>query len=141
MQQWAVLGTGTAETSLFAGLDTNTAVNDDGSNVVAGTTEPAAAATYARAAITWATPAAGALDASVPALNSGTLTYGPSSAAYSTGATTLKSITVWNTATLANVAEADFNGRAQITTPVAVASAGITLTVAISGLNMGFIST
>lgn len=139
MQQWGVLGTGTADTSMFAGLDTNTSVNDDGSNVVAGTTEPSSTGSYARKAITWATPAAGALDANVPALNSATLTW-TSTLAFSTGATTLKTLTIWNTSTLASVAETDFCGRGAIAVPQAVNAAGITLTVAISGLSMGFIS-
>lgn len=142
MQQWAVLATGTSEGgagTLFAGLDTNTSVNDDGSNVTAGTTEPSTTGTYARQAITWATPASGALDATVPALNSVALSW-TSTAAWSTGATTLKTVTIWNTGTLASVAEANFNGRASIAVPQAVNASGITLTIAISGLSMGFIS-
>jgi len=138
MQQWAVLGTGTFE-SMFAGLDTNTSVNDDGSNVTAGTTEPSSTGGYARQAISWATPASGALDATVPALNSVAISW-TSSAAWSTAATTLKVLTIWNTATLSPTTEATFVGRAAIAVPQAVNASGITLTVAISGLSMGFIS-
>jgi hypothetical protein len=139
-QKFAVLNTGTAVTSMFAGLDTNASVNDDMGNVVAGTTEPTSSNGYARNAVTWATPAAGALDAAVNALNSIALTWTSSGGAFSTGGTTLKVLTLWNTSTLATTTEAAGCGRATITTPQAVNASGITLTIAISGLSMGCIS-
>lgn len=139
MQKFATNTSPAAFVACHAGLDTNTSVNDDGSNVTAGTTEPSSTGSYARQAITWATPAAGALDATVPALNSVAISW-TSSAAFSTGATTLKTVTIWNTATLATVTEAAFVGRAVIAVPQAVNASGITLTIAISGLSMGFIS-
>lgn len=138
MQKFAVLNTGTANTSMFAGLDTSASVNDDMSNVVAGTTEPTSSNGYARQAITWATPAAAGLDASVPALNSVALTWtSGAGGGFSTGATTLKTVTGWNSSTLANVAESFGCFRAAITTPQAVNAANITLTIAISGLSLG----
>lgn len=139
MQKFATNTSGTSFTTFFAGLDTNTSVNDDASNVTASTTEPSSTGSYARQAITWATPAAGSLDATVPALNSVAISW-TSSAAFSTGATTLKTVTIWNTATLATTTEAAFCGRAAIAVPQAVNAASITLTIAISGLSMGLIS-
>lgn len=139
MQKYATGNSPAAFVSMFAGLDTNTTVNDDGSNVTAGTTEPSSTGGYARQAISWAVPAAGALDATVPALNSAAITW-TSSAAWSTGATTLKTLTIWNSSTLSNVAESFFVGRAAIAAPQAVNAASITLTVAIGGLSMGFVS-
>jgi hypothetical protein len=141
MQKFAVLNTGSSNTSMFAGLDTNTSVNDDMSNVTASGTEPSSSNGYGRQAITWATPAAGALDATVPALNSAQLVWTSSGGAFSSGATTLKVLTLWNSSTLANVGESFGCGRATISTPQAVNASGITLTVAVSGLSMGLIST
>jgi hypothetical protein len=144
MQKFAVLNTGTSAAAssgvIYAGLDRNSGpVGDDASGITAGTTEPSSTGSYARQAITWATPVQGAADATVPALNSVAISW-TSSAAYSTAANTLGLVTLWNTATLATVAEANFYGRAVIAVPQAVNASGITLTIAISGLSMGFIS-
>jgi hypothetical protein len=144
MQQFAVLGTGTSEGgtgTIKAGLSTQTsnAGPDDGSGITPGTQEPSSTGSYARQPINWATPATGSLDATVPALNSGSISW-TSTAAFSTGATTLQIVTLWNTTTLATVTEAAFLGRANIAVPQAVNASGITLTIAASGLSMGFIS-
>lgn len=130
-----------AVTTIFAGLDTNTTVADDGSNVVAGTTEPTSANGYGRQTIsTWNTIAQPANDAAAQATNSTVLNFTSSGGAFSTGATTLKSVTLWNTATLATTTNAAFEGRAAIAVPQAVNGAGITLTFASGGLVMGLIS-
>jgi len=134
MQQWAVLGTGSADTTMFAGLSTANPADDASANA-----EPTSAGSYARPGITWATPASGANDATVPALNSASISW-TSSAAFSTGATSLTHVSLWNSATLSNVAESFYDGRAAIAVPQAVNASGITLTIAISGLSMGFIS-
>lgn len=138
MQKLVTNTTPASYTAWFAGLVTTNPL-DDGSGVTAGSTEPSSTGSYARQAITWSTPATGALDASVPALNSASISW-TSTAAFSTGATNLTHICVYNTATLATVAEASYLGRAAITTPQAVNAAGITLTIAISGLTFNLIS-
>lgn len=139
MQTWATAGTGSSE-SMFAGLDTNTSVNDDASNVTAGTTEPSSSNGYSRPAITWGSATNGSLDAAVTVANSASISWTSSGGAFSTGATTLKVLTIWNTATLASANDAAFCGRATIAVPQAVNAAGITLTVAIGGLVMGLTS-
>lgn len=138
-QRFAVLNTGTADTTQFAGLDTSASVNDDASNVTASGTEPSSSNGYARVAITWADPALPANDAACNALNSNSLAWTSSGGGFSTGATTLKSVTIWRVSTLANVAEADFLGRAPLATPFAVSATGITITIAASALVMGSI--
>jgi hypothetical protein len=138
MQKLVTNTTPASYTAWFAGLCTTNPLDDGSGNTVA-TTEPSATGSYARQAITWSTPATGALDASVPALNSASISW-TSTAAFSTGATNLTHVAVWNTATLATVTEAAYLGRAAITTPQAVNAAGITLTIAISGLTFNLIS-
>jgi hypothetical protein len=121
-------------TTPFASLST-ALLADDGQN----NAEPAAGTGgYAAQAVSWTAPPLPALDASALAQNSGALTWGPSSAAYSTGATPLQSMGIWNHVTTRT--EAAFLGRATIAVPQAVAAAGITLTCAIGGLTMGMIS-
>ena len=141
MQKFATNTSGTSFTSFFAGLDTNTTVNDDASNVAASTTEPTSTGSYARqGSFVWATPTApGSLDVSCPALNNASISW-TSTGAFSTTSTTLKVVTIWNTSTLATTTEAAFCGRAQIAVPQAVNASGITLTIAASGLAMGFVS-
>jgi hypothetical protein len=125
-------------TAWFAGLCTTNPL-DDGSGNTAGGTEPSSTGSYARQAITWTAPTQPSLDASVLAVNSASISW-TSTAAFSTGATVLNHVGIWNTATLATVTEAAYIGRAAITVPQAVNAAGITLTIAISGLSMGCIS-
>lgn len=127
-------------TTPFAGLDTTAAVSDDASGITAGTTEPTSANGYARQSISWTAPPLPAADASCLAQNSASISWTSSGGAFSTAATTLKSVTLWNTSTLATVTEAAFLGRAPISVPQAVNAAGITLTIAIGGLTMGCIS-
>lgn len=142
MQRWVTNQTpGTQPSAWFAGFSTQStnAGTDDGSGITPGTQEPSSTGSYARQAITWAQPVSGSLDATVPALNTGSISW-TSTAAYSTGATALNIITIWDTSTLATVAEANYYGRANIAVPQAVNASGITLTIASSGLSMGFIS-
>lgn len=123
-----------------AGLDTSATVADDASNVVAGTTEPSNSNGYGRVAITWTAPPLPAADAAAIAANSNSLSWTSSGGGFSTGATTLKSVTVWNTSVLATVTEAAFLGRAPIAVPQAVNAAGITLTITAGNLSFGCIS-
>lgn len=143
MQKLMVNQTPTTQTAWFAGLDTNTTVADDASNVTASGTEPSSSNGYARVAITWNTLTAYTsltVDTASVASNSGSLSWTSTAGGFSTGATTLKSVTIWNTSTLATVAETAFLGRAAIAVPQAVNAGGITLTIAASGLTMGCIS-
>lgn len=112
-----------AYTAWFATFSTAT-IADDGT----GLAEPTAGTGgYTVTAITWTTvplPTAGQ-----PAVlgNSGTINWGgSSSAAWSTGATVLPVVGVYNSATL-RVEAANFIGAMGVTTPRAVAAAGITL--------------
>jgi hypothetical protein len=107
--------------------------NDDGQS----NAEPTSTGGYARQTITWATPTQPSNDASCIAQNSAAISW-TSSAAYSTGATNLTHVGVWSSLTLTT--EAAYLGRAQIAVAQAVNAAGITLTIAINGLQMGFIS-
>lgn len=133
MQKYATNTTPAASpTTPYASLSTANTGDDGAANA-----EPTSTGSYARQAITWSTPAAGANDATVPALNSAAISW-TSTAAYSTGATNLTHVGVWNHLTTST--EAVFLGRAAIAVPQAVNASGITLTIAISGLSMGFIS-
>lgn len=126
-------------TTPFAGLCTTNPL-DDGSGVTAGTTEPSSTGSYARQAITWNAISTPANDAAANATNSGSISW-TSTAAWSTGATTLTHVIIYNTPTLATVTEAAFLGRAAIAVPQAVNASGITLTMAATtGLVMGCIS-
>lgn len=111
-----------APTAWFAAFSSTT-INDDAS----GRTEPTAGTGgYAAVNIsTWTavpTPTAGQ-----PAVlgNSATVTWGPSSAAWSTGATTLPVIGVYTHVT--NRTEAEFLGALGVSVARAVNAAGVTL--------------
>jgi broad specificity polyphosphatase/5'/3'-nucleotidase SurE len=126
-------------TTPFAGLCTTNPL-DDGSGVTAGTTEPSSTGSYARQAITWNTISTPANDAAANATNSASISW-TSTAAWSTGATNLTHVIIYNTSTLATVTEAAFLGRAAIAVSQAVNASGITLTMAsTTGLVMGCIS-
>lgn len=146
MQRWVTNQTpGTTPSAWFAGLSIQTlnAGPDDGSGITPGTTEPSNTNGYVRANIGtsgWTQPVLAGLDASVPALNAGALSWISSGGGFSTAANALNIVTIWDTATVATVTEAAFYGRANIAVPQAVNAAGITLTIAIGGLSMGFIS-
>lgn len=116
--------------------------NDDGQgNSPAGTLEPTSSNGYARQAITWNAISTPSNDAAANATNSNTISWTSSGGGFSTGATNLTYVAIYNTATLATVTEAAFLGRAQIAVPQAVNAAGITLTMAANtGLVMGCIS-
>jgi hypothetical protein len=108
--------------------------NDDGQS----NAEPTSTGGYAAQAITWTAPPLPSNDAAAVLANSGALVWGPSGAAYSTGATALNHVGIWNHLTTRT--EAAFLGRAAISVPQAVNAAGITLTIAIGGLVMNCIS-
>jgi hypothetical protein len=111
----------TAITAWFAAFST-AVINDDAS----GLAEPTAGTGgYAAQAVAWTTvptPTAGQ-----PAVlgNSGTITWGPSSAAWSTGATTLPVIGIYNHVTTR--LEANFIGAMGVSVARAVNAAGVTL--------------
>lgn len=141
LQNYATGNSPVAFTTIFGGLDTNTAVADDASNVVAGTTEPTSSNGYARFSITaWNASTTPSANAAATTSNSTPMTWTSSGGGFSTGATTLKSITLWTTATLATVTLAAFEGWAPIAVPQAVNATGITLTVANGGMVLGLIS-
>jgi hypothetical protein len=141
MQKYAVNASPAASpTTPHAALSTANCGDDGAANA-----EPTSTGGYAAQPITWTAPTLPANDASAVAANSASFSFGngspasgPSSAAYSTGATNLTHIGVWNHLTTRT--EAVYLGRAAIAVPQAVNSAGITLTVAIAGLTMGCIS-
>lgn len=143
---WVTLATNTStyvpeSGGFFAGLDTNASVNDDASNVTVGGTEPTSSNGYARQSFTWNTSVATpALDAAAIVLNVAAISWTSSGGGFSTAATTLKVVPIWNTSTLATITEAAFVGRCVMATPRAVDVTGITLTIAIGGLQMGMIS-
>lgn len=108
--------------------------NDDGQS----NAEPTVSNGYAAQAITWTAPPLPSNDASALAQNSASISFTSSGGGFSTGATNLTHVGIWNNSTTRT--EAAFLGRAAISVPQAVAAAGITLTVAIGGLTMGCIS-
>jgi hypothetical protein len=120
-------------TTPFASLSTANPGDDGQSNA-----EPTSTGGYAAQSISWSAISTPSNDASAIAQNSVAISWGPSSAAYSTGATNLTYVGIWNN--VSTRTEAAFLGRAQIAVPQAVNSAGITLTIAIGGLQMGCIS-
>lgn len=115
---------------------------DDGSlNGTPGTTEPTfGTGAYARQTLTWnATVATPSNDASAVNQNTGAVAW-TSTAAYTTGANALNYVFLYLTAATTSTTEANYIGRASITTAQAVNAAGITLTIASGGLTMGMIS-
>ena len=127
------IAAGKTFTTPFASLSTANP-NDDGQS----NAEPTSTGGYAAQAITWTAPPLPANDAAAVAGNSAAISWGPSGAAYSTGATALNHVGIWNHVTTRT--EAAFLGRAAISVPQAVNAAGITLTIAIGGLVMNCIS-
>lgn len=128
--------TPTAQTTWFAGLSTANP-GDDGQSVA----EPTATNGYARVAITWNTLTAYTSvtnDTASVASNSNSLSFTSSGGAFSTGATNLTYVYL-NTGSTGTT-EATYLGRAAIAVPQAVNAAGITLTIAASGLTMNLIS-
>lgn len=120
-------------TTPFASLSTANP-NDDGQS----NAEPTAGTgNYAAQSISWTAPSQPSNDASCVAVNSAAISW-TSNAAYSTGATNLTHVGIWNHVTTRT--EAAFLGRAAITVPQAVNASNITLTIAISGLSLGCIS-
>jgi hypothetical protein len=89
---------------------------------------------YARQTVSWtaiATPTAGS-----PAVmsNSAQVTWGPSSAAWSSGATPLSHVAYWTAST--GVTEAVYVASGSIAVPPQVNAAGVTLTAAIGALQL-----
>jgi hypothetical protein len=122
-------------TTPFASLSTANP-NDDGQS----NAEPTSTGGYAAQAITWNTITTPSLDAAANATNSATITFGPSSVAYSTGATLLSYVGIWNSSSTRT--EAAFLGRAAIAGGgFAVNAAGVSIAFAsTTGIVMGCIS-
>jgi len=116
---------------------TTTNPGDDGQANAAGAIEPTSTGGYARQTITWATVTTPSNDQAALTKH-GSVSFGSSSAAWSTGASTLGFVALYDAAGL--FTEVTYFGRATITTPPAVASAGITLTIAADAIQMGLIS-
>lgn len=85
------------------------------------------------------TPPPPANDAASAITNNGIVNFATSSAAWSTGATNLTHVGIWDSATL--TAEANFIGRVALTTPQAVNAASITISIANTALSLTGIST
>lgn len=137
MQNYATNTSPTAATTIYAGLDTQTAVPDDAATIA----EPTSSNGYQRVTITtWNSSSTPSANAAATTSNNTVLNWTSSGGGFSTGATTLKSITLWNSNVLSNVALSFFEGWAPIAVPQAVNATGITLTVANGGLVMGLIS-
>jgi hypothetical protein len=120
----------------WAGLSTANPA-DDGQSVA----EPTATNGYARVAITWNTLTvytSVTVDTASIASNSNSIAFTSSGGAFSTGATNLTHVHIQAAST--GTAETGFQGRAAIAVPQAVNAAGITLTIAPSGLTMNLIS-
>lgn len=133
----------TPEAGWFAGLNTvatSAPFLDDGSSVVAGTSEPTSANGYARQSVSWSAVSTPSNDAAAQLLNSNAISWTSSGGAFSTGATVLNTVTLHNTATLATVAESAFQARAPLSNPVAVSATGITVSIAIGALALNLIS-
>lgn len=127
-------------TTPYASLST-TNPNDDG----ASNAEPTSTGGYGAQTISWTAPPLPANDAAAILANSAAISFGngapytgPSSGAWSTGASTLTHVGIWNN--ISTRTEAAFLGRAAVAVPLAVNAAGITLTLAIGALQMGCIS-
>jgi hypothetical protein len=115
---------------------------DDGQ----GGGEPTATGSYARVQVLAAgwngltnTPPPPANDAASIIDNVGIVNFPASSAAWSTGATNLTHVGIWDSSSA--TAEANFIGRVALTTPQAVNAAGITLSIAAGALDITGIST
>jgi hypothetical protein len=114
---------------------------DDGQTNAAGAVEPTSTGGYARQAITFADPVVytSVTNDTASLCKHSTFNYGASSVAWSTGATVLTHIATYDSSTL--FTEIRFCARAAISTPPAVASAGITITIAADAVQLGLIST
>lgn len=132
-------GTYTAEAGYFASLSTIASVNDDGQNsATPGTTEPTATNGYARQAFTWVAPTLPTNDSPAVISNTAGIAFTSTGGGFSTGATLLQSLIVYNVSTLATVTEAVFVMRAPLSTPVAVNATGITVSIAASAMTNSF---
>lgn len=123
-------------TTPFASLSTANP-NDDGQS----NAEPTVTNGYAARALTWDAVATPANDAAANATNAAIITFGPSSGgAFSTGATLLSHVGVWNNSTTRT--EAAFLARAAIAGGgFAVNAAGISIVfAATTGIVLGCIS-
>lgn len=142
MMKVAVNTTPTNQNPTFLALCTVNPGDAGAANNSAGTTEPSSTGSYARQAVTWvAIPTYTGVTADTAVNTSNVLQISwTSTAAWSTGATALSHVGLYDTATLATVAETNYYGRAAISVPQAVNASGITLTIAASGLVMGCIS-
>jgi hypothetical protein len=137
MKLFTQVATTKTYTTPFVSLSTANP-NDDGQS----NAEPTVTNGYAAQAVTWNAIASPALDAAANATNAALITFGPSSGgAFSTGATLLSHIGIWNSATL-RAEVANFLARGAIAGGgFAVNAAGISITfAATTGIVMGCIS-
>lgn len=104
----------------YAALST-AAIADDAS----GLAEPSATGNYTPPNLAWTSPPTPTAGQPAVLANSGTVNWGVSSAAWSTGATTLPYIGVFNHATTRT--EAVFIGAMDVAVPRAVNASGVTL--------------
>lgn len=129
-------------TTPFASLSTANPGDDGQSNA-----EPTSTGGYAAQAITWTSPTQPSNDAAAQLVNSAAINFGNgspasggSTAAYSTGATALTHVGIWNSSSTRT--ETAFLGRSAVAGGgFAVNAAGITYTLpASTGIVMGIIS-
>jgi hypothetical protein len=112
---------------------------DDGSSATAGGTEPTIGSNgYARQDVSFAAVGTPANDAAAVATNTQIIAFTSVTGGFSTGASVINTLTLWNVAT--TVVESAFCARAPLSNPVAVSAAGITISIAISALTLGIIS-
>jgi hypothetical protein len=122
MLHWLGGGTPTGQLSAtpYAAFSTAT-IADDGTGIA----EPSGTGSYAAEQINWTTPPTPTAGQPAVLANSNTITWGPSSAAWSTGATTLPVIGVYDHLTTRS--EAVFAGAMAVAVPRAVNAAGVEL--------------
>lgn len=103
-----------------------------------GLAEPTATGGYVRkqmpTAADWTAAPNPSNDAAAVAANANIINFAASSAAWSTGATNITYLAIFDHPT--NTAEANYIGRAILATPQAVNSSGVTLSIAIGALTM-----
>lgn len=118
-------------TAPYAAFSTAT-IGDDAS----GLAEPSGTGGYAAQAIAWTSPPTPTAGNPAVLANSNTITWGPSSAAWSTGATTLPVVGVFDHATARS--EAVFMGAMGVAVPRAVNASGVELESAPGDLQFTF---
>lgn len=121
--------------TMYAGFST-ASPGDDASTIAEPTI---GAGGYARAqlgtgGVAWTTVATPTAGSPARLLNNATVTWGPSSAAWSSGTSPLTHIAYWTASS--GVTEATFVGFGAVSTPPIVNAAGVTITAAASALEI-----